>query len=139
MVMPTSHVCICIVKWKGCGRTTCSPGHVVLGLAVPPDVRSSDQMSCVRTGCLPPPLSISAAFLAMGSWARGLRTRLAGFSNALLKTVTCTCSHVVRLQSSSWSPFNQHVYASIVQCFKSTAHKTIRCSVSGVLSKSGIV
>ena len=34
-----------------------------------------------------PPLSTSAAFLAMGSWVRGLRTRLAEFNKALLRTL----------------------------------------------------
>ena len=98
MIMPTGHECSCCCEVERVSEDHVSPGRVVLG----PNVPCQDMMSP-----LPPPLlSISATFLAIESWAWGLRTRLAAFSKALLRTLTQRISLVPRphpkIEEKAW-------------------------------------
>ena len=68
-----------------------------------PNVPCQDRMSPLPPPPSPP-LSTNAAFLAMVTWAQGLRTRLAAFNKALLRTLMhmqpCCASTDIKLESN---------------------------------------
>ena len=131
VIMPIGHECSCCCEVERVSEDHVSPRRVVLG----PNVPCQDMMS-------PLPPTTTAAFLAIESWAWGLRTRLAAFSKALLRTLMQRISLVPRphpkIGERAWSQLAKIPVCAVSAVFVwSRGIMFVHCQLTTFLTREG--